>query len=200
MSTLPTIVTDRSRLRLGIGAVVVLALLGLAVAVLAGMLGTHGSTTSFASSRPITTAVPSPTAAAAIYVHVTGAVATPGLYSLHDGDRVVDAIAAAGGFAADADQAGVNLARLLGDGEQLVVPVVGQAPVAAAGAPAGGKVNLNTADETALETLPRVGPAMAKRILDWRAKNGRFTAIEDLMSITGIGDKTFDALKDLITV
>jgi competence protein ComEA len=61
-------------------------------------------------------------------------------------------------------------------------------------------VNLNTADEATLETLPRVGPAMAKRILDWRKTNGRFSSIEDLMGVTGVGDKTFEGLKDLITV
>ena len=94
----------------------------------------------------------------------------------------------------------MNLARVLSDGEQLVVPLVGEAPAAGATQAPGGKVKLNSADETALETLPRVGPAMAQRILDWRKKNGRFTAIEDLMSITGIGEKTFDALKDLVTV
>ena len=63
-----------------------------------------------------------------------------------------------------------------------------------------GKVNINTADAAALETLPRVGPAMAERILAWRDENGRFSAIEDLMSVTGIGEKTFDGLKDLVTV
>ncbi len=62
-----------------------------------------------------------------------------------------------------------------------------------------GKVNINTADEPTLETLPRVGPAMAARILAWRAANGRFTAVEDLMSVSGIGEKTFEGLKDLVT-
>jgi competence protein ComEA len=100
-----------------------------------------------------------------------------------------------------AEQAGLNLARPLIDGEQILVPAVGEAPVIAPGATSpGGKININTADETALETLPRVGPAMAKRILDWRAKNGRFTALEDLMSVTGVGQKTFDSLKDLVTL
>ena len=77
------------------------------------------------------------------------------------------------------------------------MPAAGGVP----GAPTvGGKVNINTADETALETLPRVGPAMAKRIIDWRTKNGRFTAVEDLMSVTGVGEKTFDELKELVTL
>jgi competence protein ComEA len=61
-------------------------------------------------------------------------------------------------------------------------------------------VNLNTADLVLLETLPQVGPAMAKRIIDWRTANGNFTSVEDLMSVTGVGDKTFAELKDLVTV
>jgi len=96
----------------------------------------------------------------------------------------------------------LNLARFLSDGEQIIVPAVGQSIPAsgvAGSATAGGKVNINTADEPTLETLPRVGPAMAARILAWRAANGRFTAIEDLMSVSGIGEKTFEGLKDLVT-
>jgi competence protein ComEA len=112
----------------------------------------------------------------------------------------VDAVAAAGGFAATADQGQVNLARFVVDGEQIYVPAVGEVPATAPGTTAGGKVNINTADETTLETLPRVGPAMAARIIAWREANGNFATIEDLMSVTGIGDKTFESLKDLVTV
>jgi competence protein ComEA len=93
------------------------------------------------------------------------------------------------------------------DGEQIYVPKVGEAgagpPGSLAGGGAGasgGKVNINTASESDLETLPRVGPAMAKRIIAWRQDNGRFATVEDLMSVTGIGEKTFAELKDLVTV
>jgi competence protein ComEA len=137
-------------------------------------------------------------------------VKDPGLFQLHDGARVVDAVAAAGGFTDDAQQGGVNLARVVSDGEQLVVPRVGEAPPAsavgggAAAAPGsvapGAKVNINTATATELETLPRIGPAMAQRIVDWRTANGRFSTVDDLLSVTGIGEKTFDGLKDQVTV
>jgi competence protein ComEA len=137
---------------------------------------------------------------AQIFVHILGAVEQPGLYQLREGDRAVDAVAAAGGFTDAADQAQLNLARFLVDGEQIYVPALGETPATAPGTTAGGKVNINTADEPTLETLPRVGPAMAQRIIDWRTANGNFTTIDDLKSVTGIGDKTFEGLKDLVTV
>jgi competence protein ComEA len=207
----------RARVRIGIGAAAVLVAVGLGIAILVSAFGSHGSTSTLArpsfSAAPVTgtsaagaTAVPSAATGAGIYVHVLGAVASPGLFLLKDGDRAVDAVSAAGGFTATADQAQLNLARRLVDGEQIYVPNVGEAaPVGGVGgggtaAQPAGKVNLNTADEATLETLPRVGPAMAKRILDWRKTNGRFSSIEDLMGVTGVGDKTFEGLKDLVTV
>ena len=173
-------------------AVIVLLLVGLGVAVLVTALtGRDGSAQPVAAPSLISVDE------GEIYVHVLGAVLAPGLYELSEGDRAVDAVAAAGGFAEGADQTQLNLARLLVDGEQIVVPLMGEAPPAPA---SDGRVNLNTADQAQLETLPRVGPALAQRILDWREANGRFSAVEDLLSITGIGDKTFDGLKDLVTV
>jgi competence protein ComEA len=145
-------------------------------------------------------------------VHILGAVKNAGLYELRDGARAVDAVAAAGGFANDADQAQINLARFVVDGEQIIVPVIGQGGLSgvgangsvgggsAGGAVVPGKVNINTADAATLETLPRIGPAMSARIIAWRDANGRFSTVEDLMSVTGVGDKTFDGLKDLVTV
>ena len=107
-----------------------------------------------------------------------------------------------GGFAPGADEAAVNLARPLSDGEQLHVPAVGAAPAAggAGAAPGDGRVNLNTADAAQLDTLPRIGPAMAQRIIEWRDANGRFTSVEDLLAVPGIGDKMLETLRDLVTV
>lgn len=189
------------RLRVRLGAVVVLLLAALAVAVLVSALGPQGSSASLTSIRPsaeVSTEAPS----AVIYVHLLGAVTRPGLYELREDARAIDAVAAAGGFTADAERTALNLARFLSDGEQIRVPVIGELPVVPVGESGtiGGKVNLNTADATTLETLPRVGPAMSARIIDWRDTNGRFASIEDLRSVTGIGEKTFAALKDLITV
>lgn len=141
-------------------------------------------------------------------MHVLGAVANPGLVTLAAGGRVLDAVAAAGGLTEDADLSTVNLARPVTDGEQLAVPRAGEPlpppPAAGSGAAASGSsastVNLNTATQSDLETLPRIGPALASRILDWRTANGRFTSPADLLAITGIGQKLFDGLKDRVTV
>ena len=184
--------------RLGLGAAVVVVVVALGVTVGIGILR--------GASAPVETVVPGGLETAdagepaVIYVHVSGAVSVPGLYVLDPSARVVDAVAAAGGLTPDADEGAVNLARPLSDGEQLQVPVQGAVP-AAASAPAGdGRVNLNTADVSALDTLPRIGEAMAQRIVDWREANGRFTSIEDLLAVPGIGDKMLAALRDLVTV
>ncbi|MBI5160797.1 MAG: ComEA family DNA-binding protein [Micrococcales bacterium] len=198
----------RPRVRIALGAAVLLALVALAAAVAVALLTPGGSAAIVTPTAVATGPSPDRTGAAAgadpLYVHVLGAVARPGLYRLAAGARVVDAVAAAGGFTDAADTGSLNLARPLSDGEQVIAAAQGAAPPAAGSAAStgvvGGKVNLNTADATALETLPRIGPAMAQRILDWRAANGRFSSIEDLLGVTGIGDATFAGLKDLVTV
>lgn len=146
----------RRRLRLGIGTAVVLALVVLSAAVGIGILrGREEPVDTIAvTDADGSTAAPS----GELYVHVLGAVARPGLYVLHRDARLVDAVAAAGGTTEEADLAAVNLARLLEDGEQIVVPVIGAAPEAS-GAPGGAapgdeRIDLNTADQAALESLP----------------------------------------------
>ncbi|TFB98222.1 helix-hairpin-helix domain-containing protein [Cryobacterium adonitolivorans] len=240
----------RTRVRIGVGAAIVLLLaaLGVTVAVTAigqvshsvqvpadsgaGPLSAEGAGSAAgepvagsASDSPADTADQAGTAAPdgasaapGVFVHVLGAVVHPGLFEVHQGARVVDVVAAAGGLLPTADEAGLNLARLVADGEQLYVPAlgeVGSGPPAGVQAGSGGTestagaagtgaaaatVNLNTATMADLDTLPRIGPAMAQRILDYRAKEGRFASVEDLRNVTGIGEKTFAALKDLITV
>ena len=212
MSSAPAPDARRARVRVGVGAALILVLVGLGCAVFITAITPHGASSVVAPSA-LPSASPGASSAngsitvtgstgAVIYVHILGQVNDPGLYALHDGDRAVDVVAAAGGLTPSADPAALNLARFLSDGEQIIVPAIGQA-VSASGVAGGttiaGKVNINTADEPTLETLPRVGPAMAARILAWRAANGRFTAVEDLMSVTGIGEKTFEGLRDLVT-
>jgi competence protein ComEA len=150
-----------------------------------------------------------PAVPTSVTVHVVGAVARPGVYALPAGARCADAVAAAGGLLGPADQSAVNLARVVADGEQIVVPVVGEAPAGGAlgaggrggaGAVSGGKVDLNTATVADLDTLPGVGPATAAKIVADREENGPFRTPEDLMRVPGIGAKRFDVLKGLVSV
>ena len=187
------------RARLGLGAAIVVVLLALTVTVAIGIV--RGASTPVEAVTIDDAGGPDAAASASVFVHVSGSVVAPGLYVLGEGSRVVDAVAAAGGFAPGADEAAVNLARPLSDGEQLLVPAVGAAPaVGAPAAPGDGRVNLNTADAAQLDTLPRIGPAMAERIIQWRDANGRFTSVEDILAVPGIGDKMLETLRDLVTV
>ncbi|RIQ12416.1 ComEA family DNA-binding protein [Jiangella rhizosphaerae] len=150
----------------------------------------------------------SPTATSApIIVHVAGLVARPGVVELPSGSRVVDAIEAAGGATPDADLTPLNLARILADGEQVLVtadPPAAAPPAPPAGSPGSATpsvpVNLNTATAAELETLPGIGPALAGRILDWREQNGRFTSIDELREVSGIGEQRFAQLQPLVTL
>lgn len=202
MTSAPTPPPPRRRLRLGIGAAVVLALVVLSAAVGIGILrGREGPVDTIAvTDAADSTAAPS----RELYVHVLGAVARPGLYVLDADARLVDAVAAAGGTTEEADLAAVNLARLLEDGEQIVVPAVGPAPEASQApgdaAPGDERIDLNTADQAALETLPRIGPALAERIIAWREENGRFRSVDDLLAVPGIGEKLLAGLRDGVRV
>lgn len=142
-----------------------------------------------------------------IAVHVSGAVAAPGVYELEEGARVADAVELAGGFLEGAAENALNLARVLNDGEQVVVPTAEehaaqQAAVESAGGTAslGGKVNINTASAEQLDTLPGVGESTAQKIIADREANGPFSSPEDLKRVSGIGDKKYAELADLITV
>ncbi|WP_181273415.1 ComEA family DNA-binding protein [Brevibacterium oceani] len=162
-----------------------------------------------------------------VIVHVTGAVKKPSVVTLKAGARVQDAVEAAGGLSNGADAESINLARVLADGEQIHIPKEGETPPgdgasggadgasggadaasgtsggasdAAGGAPgAGGKIDLNAADAAALETLPGVGPVTAEAIIAHR-QSQPFASVDDLLLVKGIGPKTFESLRDLVTV
>ncbi|MGI6376278.1 MAG: helix-hairpin-helix domain-containing protein [Anaerolineae bacterium] len=148
---------------------------------------------------------------APLVVHVAGAVRAPGVYALPAGARVIDAVEAAGGLDDEADADQLNLADHLQDAMRLYIPQRGE-PAPAAPTPiavrsggldlqvGGGLVNINTATQAELETLPHIGPALAGRIIAHRQAQGPFGRIEDLKQVSGIGDKTFADLQNLITV
>lgn len=141
-----------------------------------------------------------------LFIHVAGAVKSPGVYKLKEGSRVFDAINAAGGYALNADLNALNLATPLTDGEKVYVPALGELPQSASSSLPGrvssstSKININTADAQQLESLPGIGPVFAQRIIDYRTSQGRFSNIEDIKNVSGIGEKRFEQLKDLITV
>ncbi len=145
-----------------------------------------------------------PTAPSRVTVHVVGAVVAPGVVVLAPGARAIDAVQAAGGATPVADLARVNLARVLSDGEQLVVPAVGEQvqglAVAGQGAEGDGVLDLNTADAAALEELPRIGPVLAGRIVDWRTAHGRFSSVDELGEVPGIGPALLAGLEGLVRV
>jgi competence protein ComEA len=134
-----------------------------------------------------------------LYVHVVGEVQSPGMYQLPIGARLVDAVFAAGGLTEDADNASVNLARELTDGEQIIVFSVSQEGEAA-GTTASGLVSLNRAGDKELEALPGIGPALAGRIVAWREANGGFKSVEDLLKVSGIGESLLSGVIDLVTL
>jgi len=134
-----------------------------------------------------------------LYVHVVGEVQSPGMDQLPIGARLVDAVFAAGGLTEDADNASVNLARELTDGEQIIVFSVSQEGEAV-GTTASGLVSLNRAGDKELEALPGIGPALAGRIVAWREANGGFKSVEDLLKVSGIGESLLSGVIDLVTL
>jgi competence protein ComEA len=166
-----------------------------------------------APGAPATDVDPGPTAVSptpapsTVLVDVAGWVRRPGVYEFHDGDRVVDAIEAAGGARPGALLTSLNLAAPLADGSQILVPkegatAPGTAPTGvegASGAPAA-LINVNSASATELEALPGIGEVIAQAIVDYRTENGPFASVDALLDVSGIGDATLAEIRDLVTV
>jgi competence protein ComEA len=148
---------------------------------------------------------PSPTI---LVVHVVGWVRRPGVYELSEGQRIIDAIDAAGGPRRGADLGALNLAAVLADAQQVIVPRIGAAsgPPATPGAPvatspgAPSLVNVNMATPEELETLPGIGEVLAAAIIAYREEHGPFTAVDQLLDVSGIGEVTLEEIRELVTV
>lgn len=179
-----------------------------------GLVGLGGAGLWYVRSLPapvaVRTAPRSPEASptpAVLFVHVAGWVRRPGVYELHEGDRVIDAIELAGGPRRDAQTSALNLAALLTDGQQVLVP--GPAPPPGGGTvpgstggstPAPTLVNVNTAAAEELETLPGIGEVLAQAIISYRDEHGPFTSVDELEEVSGIGPATLEEIRDLVTV
>jgi competence protein ComEA len=157
-------------------------------------------------SRPAAGSTPSPEASSVV-VDVAGWVRHPGVYEMHTGDRVVDAIKEAGGAKRGADLTSLNLAALLQDAQQILVLRKGAGPAAGGGGTgsgsasgAGGKINLNTATLDQLESLPGIGEVLGQRILDYRQAHGPFHSVDDLLNVSGIGPSHLADIKDKVAV
>ncbi len=224
---LPVTLQGRWRLDWRVGTALVAAVVVAAV-VLGGWTLFRAQSTQVGQPRLLTVGHPARTSAIAvssvseleglaptsavtgIVVDVEGKVAKPGVFHLPAGSRVMDALGAAGGALPGTDLLPLNQARILNDGEQVLVgatgaPALGAAPSAIAPRPGGrGKVpptspvHLNTATADQLEQLPGVGPALAQRILDWRAQHGRFDSIGELQQVHGVGPAKFGALRQWV--
>lgn len=136
-----------------------------------------------------------------IMIHITGRIKAPGVVRLPANARLLDAVEAAGGLQPDADSERINLSMKLKDEDRIHIPAIGEEsdiiPVGVS--TEKGQVDLNHATQAELESLPGIGPALSKRILDYR-ESTPFTAIEDIKNVSGIGDKLFEGMKEYITV
>jgi competence protein ComEA len=164
-----------------------------------------GAASPLAAVTPAPAGVMEAAASGSVTVDVTGKVRDPGIVVLDGGTRVVDAVEAAGGARRGVDLSSLNLARVLVDGEQIVVggppaPTAGAAAAAGAAPPGGPLVNLNTATQPDLEALPEVGPVTAQSILSWRTEHGGFTSVDELLEVDGIGDATLAQIAPHVTI
>ncbi len=147
-----------------------------------------------------------------IAIHIIGAIKQQGIVKVNKGSRISDVIEAAGGITDDADLSKINLAYMVEDGQKIYVPNINDKPevenilegagenVIENGNQELGKVNINTASQTELETLNGIGPSTALKIINYRKENGEFKKVEDIKNVPGIGESKYDSLKDSICV
>lgn len=183
---------------------------GIAFGVVCGILGVGLLLLAVSQPRGQAVQLSPPATAAPLIVHITGAVVDPGVYSQPPGSRVMDAIQAAGGLTTDADSTLINLAKMVEDGMQIWVPkqLVGDLetinPEKVQENPVAGNlgtlININTATQTELETLPGIGPVTAEAIIQYRQENGPFSEIQGIQAVSGIGPVTFEKIREFITV
>lgn len=136
-----------------------------------------------------------------IYADISGCVEKPGVYEVEEGTRIFQLIEKAGGLTKDADIEGLNRAEIVSDGQKIVIYPMGEGQESEnTGVSSSGKININTADVSQLQTISGIGPVTAEKIVEYRKTNGRFSSIEDIKNVSGIGDKTFEKIRENITI
>ena len=187
--------------RVAVTAVVVLALVGAIIVFSPNVTGAAPDLAAEAdASLPATTSsadlgdLTVGSAVGSVVVHVAGAVVSPGLYTLEAGARVADAVAAAGGAADGADLDALNLARVVVDGEQVLVTLLGEQ------ASGDARININVADAATLDGLPGVGPVLAARITEYRDEHGPFASVDALDAVSGVGPAVLEKIRAAATV
>jgi len=178
--------------------------------VIVGLLSAGGIWLASSPPRGKPVQLSAPPTLAPIQIHITGAVYKPGVYTLSVNARVQDAVVAAGGFTDDANPHSINLAAILQDGTQIWVPSVNPAEEipeqqrydngGSNSIFSGVLININTATQEELETLPGIGPVIAKEIITYRQTQGDFKSIEELQKVSGIGPTIYEAIQNQITV
>ncbi len=195
--------SHRIRVRIVVGTATVAGLSIVVIAILSSTINSSGDQVQvpldLRASPTLTTAEDTNTLGA-VLIHVIGEVQRPGIYELESGSRVIDAVMAAGGFSSHASECGINLAREVKDGEQIVISsqLIGCDPNE--GSATGSLVSLNQATAEQFDSLPGIGPTLADRIIQWRDSNNGFSSVDQLNEVSGIGDKLFAGIKDLVSL
>jgi competence protein ComEA len=186
--------TSRRKLLISAGAGIA------AVAVIGSLWSNVTSGSGEVAIQPSAEAQINPQSSATLFVQVVGAVVEPGVYEVPMNSRVMDAVALAGGLSSNADPASLNLARIVQDGEQIIVGAVGDARSRRSTSSSSDKVNINTATAEDFDSLPRIGATLAERIIAYRDEHGPFAGVESLLEVPGIGDLTLAGMRDKITL
>jgi competence protein ComEA len=186
--------TSRRKLLISAGAGVA------AVAVIGSLWSNATSGSGEVASQPSAQAQVNPQSSVTLFVQVVGAVVEPGVYEVPMDSRVMDAVALAGGLSSNADPASLNLARIVQDGEQIIVGAVGDAHSRRSTNSSLDKMNINTATAEDFDSLPRIGATLAERIIAYRDEHGPFAGVESLLEVPGIGDLTLAGMRDKITL
>ena len=194
---------SRIRVKLAVGTATIAGLAIVIITIIASSLGSVGRTVEIPqdlTASPMMVSEQDSTVLGTVLIHVIGEVNNPGIYELNSGSRVIDAVMSAGGLLSTAAECGVNLAREVKDGEQLSIPSKDQNCTVNGLSDQGGTLSLNSATAEQFDSLPGIGPTLAERIVQWRNSNSGFASVDQLNEVSGIGDKLFAGIRDLVTL